>query len=177
MGSKRLKRIKPNEENGYIYGALSTCWRSEASKKNNFSCPQVLSHFDPFSTNLLHELDVNKYGSVTKDIQDLMEQRKRLVDIIYGMDPTIPKTCVTAPTDTASEITEPATSQVVNLDDVRDVTALQKHNSSELVVIIDSDDDDDATPNNCATRYSGLNLPMSLGPGKLLMKDSMVRSM
>ncbi|KAL3843427.1 hypothetical protein ACJIZ3_000830 [Penstemon smallii] len=173
LGSQRRKRIKTNEGNGYNDIPFSTAWRSESEQKRSYSCSQVLDNSDPFSLNLLKELDSGKFGSVTKDIQELIMQRRQLLDCLYAMDP-----CLVVQSEVASSTTELATPEVIDLDDEQDescfavkgfVPTLQKPYSVEPVVIIDSDDEKDVTNENRACPSLEVNLMKP--SGKLLMKD------
>ncbi|KAI3446149.1 hypothetical protein Pfo_002814 [Paulownia fortunei] len=179
LGSKRRKRIKPDEGSGYNDSAFSASWRFESERKRNYTYSQVVDHSDPFSTeNLLKELDSGKYGSVTKEIQELLERRRHLLDSFYAMNPELPSACLDVQNRVAPKMTEPATPDVIDLDDDQDgssvavkrfVPAAQISHYAGPVVIIDSDDDNDARSENFRPPYLEVNLKKP--SGNLLMKD------
>ncbi|KAL2460103.1 SNF2 domain-containing protein/helicase domain-containing protein [Abeliophyllum distichum] len=172
------KRMKVDERSGYNDTAFSAGWRGESDLESQEACSKVVDYSDPFSiNNLLKELDSGQYGSVTKDIEDLLVQKKNLLDSYYAMDPILPFKCLVVQNNEASELSGATTSNVINLEDDPDgcnvvvkrfVPAAQLVPSPGPVVILDSDDEDvkDEKP-LCPFQEVELKKP----PGHLLMKD------
>lgn len=192
FGSKRRRRIKANEGNGYGDSAFSASWRLESERKRNYTYSQVVDHSDPFSTNdLLKELDSGKFGSVTKEIEELLKRRRQLLDSFYAMNPELPSVCLDVQNKVVSKSTELATLDVIDLDDDQDgnnaavkrfVPEAQLSHHAGPVVIIDSDDDNDARSKNYRSPYLEVDLKKPFGDllmkdkpsGNLLMKDFVV---
>ncbi|XP_011088450.1 protein CHROMATIN REMODELING 35 isoform X1 [Sesamum indicum] len=178
LGSKRRKRIKTDEGREYKDSAFSASWRFESDQRRNRTNSVVADHSDPFSlNNLLEELDSGKYGSVTKDIKELLMRRRQLLDSFYAVDPELPSACLDVQNKMAPKTTEPAASNVIDLDDDQDASsvavqcfypATQQLNNAGPVVIIDSDDED-AMGQNWRPPYLEVNLKKP--SGNLLMKD------
>ncbi|KAG8368202.1 hypothetical protein BUALT_Bualt15G0020700 [Buddleja alternifolia] len=177
LRTKRHKRAKTDEGSRYNDTAFSGSWRYECERKRNYTESQAVDHSDPFSiNNLMAELDSGKYGSVTKDIRELLKRSRQLVDTYYAMDPKLPYACLDVQNKVEPLKTEAATPDVIDLDDDEDgssvaytrfVPAAQQSFSGPIV--IDLDDDNDAKGENHMAPYVELNLKK---PSKnLLMKD------
>ncbi|CAA2983412.1 CHROMATIN REMODELING 35-like isoform X2 [Olea europaea subsp. europaea] len=172
------KRIKVDERIGYNDIPFSAGWRGESDLERQEACLKIIDYSDPFSINsLLKELDYGQYGSVTKDIEDLLMQRNNLLDSYYAVDPILPFKCLAVQNNKASEVPGTTTTNVINLEDDPDgcnvvvkrfVPAAQIVPLPGTVVILDSDDEDvkDEKP-LCPFREVELKKP----PGHLLMKD------
>ncbi|XP_057788248.1 protein CHROMATIN REMODELING 35-like isoform X2 [Salvia miltiorrhiza] len=186
LGSKRRKRIKADEGNGYSfssYGSFPASWRFAFDKKR-----QVLNESDPFTTkDLLNQLDSGKFGSVTKEIEDLIKRRRRVLDSFYALNPELSSTiCLDVQDKVASKPMEVAP-DVIDLDDDKDdelerlVPESQLSHHAAPVVIIDSDDDNDATTGHLEVDLKPPSLDLVIrdkpsGAGNLLMKDYVDRS-
>ncbi|KAL0384052.1 UNVERIFIED_CONTAM: protein CHROMATIN REMODELING 35 [Sesamum radiatum] len=178
LGSKRRKRIKTDEGREYNDGAFSASWRSESDQRRNRTNSLVVDHSDPFSiNNLLEELDSGKFGSVSKDMKELLTRRRQLMDSFYAVDPELPSACFNVQNKMAPKTTELAAPNVIDLDDDQDASSVavqcfypstQQLNNAGPVVIIDSDDDD-AMGQNWRPPYLEVNLKKP--SGNLLMKD------
>lgn len=153
LSSKRRKRIKANEENtyGYSYGSFPSSWRYDFEQKRNHNHTQVLNNSEPFTTNdLLYQLDSGKFGSVTKEIEELIKRRRQLLDSFYALNPELPTACPDVQNSVALKSMEVAPPDIIDLDDdnngemERIVPEAQLSHHAAPVVIIDSDDDNDA---------------------------------
>ncbi|KAL0334698.1 UNVERIFIED_CONTAM: protein CHROMATIN REMODELING 35 [Sesamum radiatum] len=157
---------------------LSASWRLESDQRRNWTNSLVVDHSDPFSiNNLLEELDSGKYGSVTKDIKELLMRRRQLVDSLYAVDPELPSACLDVQNKMAPKTTELAAPNVIDIDDDQDASsdavqcfypATLQLNNAGPVVIIDSDDDDPMGQN---WRPPYLEVNLKKPSGTLLMKD------
>lgn len=145
LGSKRRKRIKANEENayGYSYGGFPSSWRYDLEQKRGHFHTKVLNNSEPFTTNdLLFQLDSGKFGSVTREIEELIKRRRQLLDSFYAVNPELPAACSGTQTPVVSKHSEVGAPVVIDLDD--DNIEAQLSHLAAPVVVIDSDDDDDA---------------------------------
>lgn len=179
LDSKRRKRIKAQEGNRYSACAFPSSWRSEADEQRNHASSGVVDHSDPNSTNnLLKEMDSGKYGSVTKEIEELLKWRMQFLDSFFMINPELQSAFVDVQNKLELECTGIATPTVIDLDDDQDeesdgmkrlVPEAQLSHHAGLVVIIDSDDDNDAGIENHKSPYVELELkPPSVN---LLIQD------
>ncbi|KAK6159502.1 hypothetical protein DH2020_006816 [Rehmannia glutinosa] len=179
LGSQERKRIKPDTGSGSNNSGFSSSWRFESERKRNCTYSQVVDYSDPFSVNdMLKELDSGKYGSVTKEIQELVERRRQLLDSLYAVNPELSSACLDLQNIVPSKATELATPDVIDLDDDQDggsvavtrfVPAMPQSCYAGPVVIIDSDDENDARSENFRSPYLEVNSKKPAG--NLLMKD------
>lgn len=184
LGSKRRKRIKADEGNGYSYGSFPASWRFAFEKKRNHTYTQVLNESDPFTTkDLLNQVHSGKFGSVTKEIEELIKRRRQVLDSFYALNPELSSTtCPDVQDSVASKLMGTAAPDVIDLDDDKDgdirlVPESQLSHHAAPVVIIDSDDDNDATSGHPEVdlQPTSLNLLIKDKPsGNLLMKDFVV---
>ncbi|KAK6145001.1 hypothetical protein DH2020_021821 [Rehmannia glutinosa] len=179
LRSQERKRIKPDTGSGHNNSGSPASWRFQSERKRYYTYSQVVDHSDPFAVNdMLKELDSGKYGSVTKEILELLERRRQLLDSFYAVNPELSSACLDLQNIVTSKTTELATPDVINLDDDQDwgsvavkmfVPAVQQSHYAGPVVIIDSDDENDARSENFRSSYMEVNLKKP--SGNLLMKD------
>ncbi|KAL3614039.1 hypothetical protein CASFOL_042113 [Castilleja foliolosa] len=185
LSTREHKRIKPDPGSGH-----SASWLFQSDQKRNYSSPRVIDYSDPFSVNdLLFELDSGKYGSVTKEIMELLERRRQLMDSFYAMNPELSSACLDLQNTVVPKATERTTTpDVIDLDDDEDGENLAvtrfvpkvEQSIVKPVVIIDSDDENDDRNENPRYPYQEMNLPPAFQElnsnkpsGTLLMKDFM----
>ncbi|KAL8518680.1 hypothetical protein ACS0TY_009866 [Phlomoides rotata] len=179
LDSKRRRTIKADEGNRYRASAFPSSWRFESEKRRNHTSSAVVDHSDPFSTNdLLTELESGKFGSVTKEIEELLKWRMKFLDSFYMINPELQSVFVDVQNKVELEVTEITTPCVIDLDDDQDgesdaakrlVPEAQLSHHSGLVVIIDSDDENGAGSENHKSPYLGIELKQP--SVNLLMKD------
>lgn len=188
LSSKRRKRIKADEGNGFSSVGFSASWRFGFEQKRNHTYTKVLND-SAFTTNdLLNQLDSGKFGSVTKEIEELIKRRTQLLKSLYAVNPKLPSACVEVKDAVESKSMELAAHNVIDLDDDKDgalerfVPEAQLSHHAAPVVIIDSDDDDDDRRGVVevdlkppSITLPSLNLLLKDKPsGSLLMKDFVV---
>ncbi|XP_057502991.1 protein CHROMATIN REMODELING 35-like isoform X2 [Actinidia eriantha] len=180
---KGRKRIRsPSEERLHGSVAASAYTRDEPEQKKARTDPKVIDYSDPFAVpNLLEELDGGKFGSVTKEIKDLLARRRQMLDTLFAMHPTLVDVEKRLMRE-ASKVKQPATSSVghdvIELDDdgdendvpARRLTVVQPVNLPERpVVVIDSDDEEPGNQRSFAPPYQ--QIVLSKPVGEFLMKD------
>lgn len=189
LSSKRRKRIKADDGNGYSNIGFAASWRFGFEQKRNHTYTQALND-SAFTTNdLLNQLDSGKFGSVTKEIEELIKRRRQLLESLYAVNPELPSACVDVKDAVESKSMELAAHNVIDLDDDKDgalerfVPEAQLSHHAAPVVIIDSDDDDDDDRRGVvevdlkppSITLPSLNLLLKDKPaGSLLMKDFVV---
>lgn len=199
--SKRRRRIKANEGNWYNASAFPSSWRFKSEEERNHTTSGVVDHSDPLSTNdLLKEIDSGKFGSVSKEIEELLKWRMDFLDSFFMKNPELQSAFLDVQNKVELELSEIATPGVIDLDDDQDgesdaakrfVPETQLPHHSGLVVIIDSDDDNDAGSENHKSPFLEVELkqpylevelkppPVNLltqdkPSGSFLMKDFLV---
>ncbi|KAL6517328.1 hypothetical protein OROMI_033029 [Orobanche minor] len=186
LSSRELKRIKPYPGSGY-----SASWRFESERKKSSGYSRVIDYSDPFSMkDTLIELDSGKYGTVTKEILELVERRRHLMDSFYAVNPELSSAaCFDLQNAVVSKKTEQGTLDIIDLDDDQDGDSLamtrfvpkaEQSFSAGPIVIIESDDENDDRSDNFRAPYQELTLPklssyqeldFKKPCGNLLMKD------
>lgn len=106
---------------------------------------KVRDHSDPFVlSNWLQGLDQGKFGSVTKEIEDLLERRSHMLNALYRMHPSLTNLCMDrSPGDEVVEGNQqdrPMADSLILLEDDH----LANIPASKPVVIIDLDDEEPA---------------------------------
>lgn len=149
------KRMKFNEERGYDKSTSARCWRSELEQHKQKIHSKVVDYSDSFTIpRMLEELDSGKYGSATKDIEDLISRGQHLINIYHAADPTVSYSVLQVENYSREENLNAHRSTSIDVIDVEDdhdatgVPALQfvpgllLVPSTEPLVILDSDDEE-----------------------------------
>lgn len=149
------KRMKFNEERGYDKSTSARCWRSELEQQKQKIHSKVVDYSDSFTIpRMLEELDSGKYGSATKDIEDLISRGQHLINIYHAADPTVSYSVLQVENYSREENLNAHRSTSIDVIDVEDdhdatgVPALQfvpgllLVPSTEPLVILDSDDEE-----------------------------------
>ncbi|PSS19109.1 Protein CHROMATIN REMODELING like [Actinidia chinensis var. chinensis] len=180
---KGRKRIRsPSEERLHSSVATSAYTRDEPEQKKARTDLKVIDYSDPFAVpNLLEELDGGKFGSVTKEIKDLLARRRQMLDALFAMHPTLVDVEKRLMRE-ASKVKQPATPSgghdVIELDDDGDendvpagrLTIVQPVNLPKRpVVVIDSDDEEPGNQRSFVPPYQ--QIVLSKPVGEFLMKD------
>lgn len=153
---KGRKRVKTNE--APINQISSLCWREELEERRLKHSSGILDYSDPYSmSNLWESLEFGKYGSVTKEIEELMAQSRRYIDSCYAKDPTLPYKFLELEKNHTTEYKgDQSATSVIDLEDehvARNVPVARFVPPAQLVpsagpfVILDSDDEDNKKPN------------------------------
>ncbi|KAG6413419.1 hypothetical protein SASPL_126128 [Salvia splendens] len=182
LGSKRRKRIKADEGSNYSYGTFPASWRYVVEQRRNQTHTQALNESDPYTTKiLLNQLDSGRFGSVTKEIEELIKRRRQVLDYFYAQNPELSlTTCPDVQESVVSKPMELVAPDVIDLDDDNDgemerlIPESQLSHHAAPVVIIDSDDDNDATcgPLEVDLKPPSINLLIKDKPtANLLIKD------
>uniref|UniRef100_A0A5B7AIW7 Putative SNF2 domain-containing protein CLASSY 2-like n=1 Tax=Davidia involucrata TaxID=16924 RepID=A0A5B7AIW7_DAVIN len=162
-GRKRLKALDEGKE--YSNVAFSAYVPDESEQKKPRTASKVVDFSDPFAVpHLLEGLDCGKFGSVTKEIEELLARRMQTVKPYFAMHPTLPYMCLSKE---ASEVNRPATHQdVIVLEDdhvVNDVSAV-----GFPVVVLDSDDEETGDQRSF---YPYQEVVLGRPAGKFLVKN------
>ncbi|KAA8546009.1 hypothetical protein F0562_020540 [Nyssa sinensis] len=168
-GRKRLKTL--NEGKEYNNVGFSAYIRDESEQKKPRTASKVVDYSDPFAVpDLLEGLDSGKFGSVTKEIEELLDRRMQTLKTYYAMHPTLPYTCLNvekSASKEASKVNCLATHQdVIVLEDdhaVNDVPAVRLP-----VVVLDSDDEETGDQRSF---YPYQEVVLGRPAGKFLLKD------
>ncbi|XP_057496871.1 protein CHROMATIN REMODELING 35-like isoform X2 [Actinidia eriantha] len=164
--------------------------RDEPEHKKARTAQKVIDYSDPFAVpNLLEELDGGKFGSVTKEIKDLIARRGHMLDSLFAMHPTLVDVEKSLMTE-ASKVKQPAAPSVghdvIDLDDDGDendvpagrlpVVVCQPVTLPVVVVpperpivVIDSDDEETGNQRSFVPPYQ--QIVLSKPVGQFLMKD------
>ncbi|CDO97016.1 unnamed protein product [Coffea canephora] len=157
----------------------SACWREELDVKKQKLSAKVIDYSDPFTTSsVLEELGSGKYGSVTKDMEDLICRRRLLLGIYCAVDPTLANLDLENYSSEKPFETKGSTSvDVIDVEDdcdastvapLQSVPGVQHLPLAGPLVILDSDDED-LRNEGSAYPYQEIVLP---DPGRnLLLKD------
>lgn len=144
--------------------------------KDYCDASKVVDHSDPFTlANWLQGLDHGKYGSVTQEIKDLLDQGTDMLKPYYKMHPTLINLCVDKkPDNDASEANQPATPVAHDVILVDDDHAACDLPITKSLVIIDSDDDEPEDQRPFRPYQDVFNRKPA---GEFLMKDFMERDL
>nr|GMD44425.1 protein CHROMATIN REMODELING 35-like [Ipomoea batatas] len=176
---KGRKRMKTSEVPTNQISSL--CWREEFEERLLKRSSGILDYSDPYSiSNLWESLECGKFGSVTKEIEELMAQSRRYIDSCYARDPTLPYKFLELE---KNHITEnkghQISTSVIDLEDervarsvpvARFVPPAQLVPSAGPLLILDSDDEDNKKP-NCT--FEGI--PSINTVGGSYLKDHLVQ--
>nr|GMD09978.1 protein CHROMATIN REMODELING 35-like [Ipomoea batatas] len=176
---KGRKRMKTSEVPTNQISSL--CWREEFEERLLKRSSGILDYSDPYSiSNLWESLECGKFGSVTKEIKELMAQSRRYIDSCYARDPTLPYKFLELE---KNHITEnkghQISTSVIDLEDervarsvpvARFVPPAQLVPSAGPLLILDSDDEDNKKP-NCT--FEGI--PSINTVGGSYLKDHLVQ--
>ncbi|KAL7002671.1 hypothetical protein U1Q18_003828, partial [Sarracenia purpurea var. burkii] len=177
-GRKRMR--SPGEEKNHGNMAASAHTSDEPTPKKSRTAPKVIDYSDPSAvSNLLEELDCGKFGSVSKEIKDLLDQGREMLNSIFAIDPSllnVEKNLVKEASKVNQVVTPVAHQDVIELDDdgVADVPeerlSVVNHIPAERlpVVIIDSDDEDTGYQRSLNPYQE---IVLSKPVGEFLMKD------
>lgn len=160
VSSRKRKKIRSDEGSEYEDSGFSASWRAESDSERTRTFLHTVDHSDPFSLdNVMEELYSGKYGSVTKDIQELIRRRRQFLDSFFAVNPALPSACLDVQNITTPKAPDPDTSASTQM-------------IAGPVVVIDSDEEPDCKSENLRPLYMGAysNKPAP----KLLMKDFMV---
>lgn len=101
-----------------------------------------------------NNLNMEKYGGLSKEIQALITRRSRLMEHLCAQDPRLPYMFSAVENGMVSVTTGPASDEVIDLPDEQDKSIV----AINPVIIIDSDDDDDnEVSKNCSDPFPGVN--------------------
>ncbi|XP_019179371.1 PREDICTED: protein CHROMATIN REMODELING 35-like isoform X2 [Ipomoea nil] len=153
---KRRKRMKTNE--APINQMPSIYWGEELEERLLKRSSGTLDYSDPYyMPNLWESFECGKYGSLTKEIEELMAQSRRCIDSCYARDPTLPHKFLELEKNHTTEYKgDQSATIVIDLEDedvARNVPVAHFVPPAQLVpsagplVILDSDDEDDKKPN------------------------------
>lgn len=181
--------MRSSSEENHLANLTSSGYTSdEREQKKPRTSLQIIDYSNPFAVrNLLEDLDCGKYGSVTKEINDLLARKRQMLNPYFAMHPTLVDLEVNLVKEVAKVnqhlATPLACRDVIELDDddTDDVSAerlaVVVHRSpvvaqNSQVVVLDSDDEDteDRKPFNS---YQQIILPKP--PGEFLMKDFLMK--
>ncbi|KAJ0010292.1 hypothetical protein Pint_34760 [Pistacia integerrima] len=167
--SKGHKRIKLLSD-ANTYGCTSASVKNETEEKKPKVSQNIVDYSDPFAiSNLLDNLDSGKFGSVTKDIKDLIDRKVRTWGTLCAKNPLLSNIFVNAenPSKQATKLANQ--NPIRNIIDLEDDTAAVAH--PLVVVLSDDEDEEDKRPYN-PFREVVLTQPPA---GHFLTKDIMVR--
>ncbi|CAK9134068.1 unnamed protein product [Ilex paraguariensis] len=170
--SQRRKRTKISEEKEYSDTNFFACVGNEFEKK-------IADHSDPFGIpDLLEELDCGKYGSVTKEIQELLARRTQMLKPYYIMHPTLLYRHLVVGKNSNEEVSKanglsiPSTHNIIDLEDEHATNVVPQGAEPARVVgpvvILDSDDED---PGNGRPFHPYQEVVLNNPAGKFLIKD------
>ncbi|CAL5377130.1 unnamed protein product [Camellia sinensis] len=166
---ERKRTRSPGEEK--LNGNVA---RDEPRLKKAKTSSKVIDYSDPFAVpNLLESLDSGKYGSVTKEIKDLIDRRRQTLNTYFGLDPTLMDVEVNLARGASKEnlpATPSAQKDVIDLvdDDVANDVPVERL----PIVVIDSDDEETGDQKSLYP-YREIVLPKPAG--EFLMKDFLDR--
>ncbi|CAH9136478.1 unnamed protein product [Cuscuta epithymum] len=171
------KRMKPNE--APVNRTL--CWREEMEERTQ-KLSSVLDYSDPYCmSNLWQSMDCGKYGSVTKEIEELLCQSRNYIQSCYARDPSLADKIIELENNFTTEGRggQDGTG-VIDLEDehgaanvpiARFVPAAQLVPSAGPLVIIDSDDEDTQTLNFTFQGIHNENPQLEHGPKALAVRS------
>ncbi|PHT59084.1 hypothetical protein CQW23_01447, partial [Capsicum baccatum] len=150
---KGIKKMKFDESKNQSSPTAATSWREECDHENAKVSSRVFNRSDPFTIpNLREVLDSGKFGSVTREIEDLIARRMKLVDSYYASDHSLPYKVLELERESEGTFkgNQPSL-DVIDLDDGQEAENIASGPmipsacfgpSAGLLVIIDSDDED-----------------------------------
>ncbi|CAN4107511.1 unnamed protein product [Withania somnifera] len=148
---KGIKKLKFDESKNQSSATAATSWREECDHEKVKLFSGVFNHSAPFAIpNLLELLDSGKFGSVTREIEDLIARRMKLVNACYADDHSLPNKVLELEgnCEGAFKGNQPSLN-VIDLEDGQEADNLASGpmiacfgSSAGPLVIIDSDDED-----------------------------------
>ncbi|XP_052198490.1 protein CHROMATIN REMODELING 35 isoform X2 [Diospyros lotus] len=156
-GRKRMRTL--GEEKLHDNKGSSAHMSIGSARKKSRGASHVIDYSDPFSvSNLLGDVESGKFGSVTKDMKDLIAQRTQLLNSFFAMNPTLTNVEWRMGAEVSqvnhvewrmgaevSKVNQPVTSlaqeDVIDLDDDSVVNDVPANLPIVPVVVIDSDDE------------------------------------
>lgn len=143
--------MKFDESKNQSIPTAATSWREECERGKEKVSSRVANCSDPFAAPQLREvLDSGKFGSVTREIKDLIERRMKFVNSCYTSDHSLPNKVLESESnyEWAFKGNQPSPN-VIDLEDGQEANDISSGTmvsaclpSAGLVVIIDSDDED-----------------------------------
>lgn len=131
--------------------AAATSWREECEHGKEKVSSRVANRSDTFAVpDLLEVLDSGKFGSVTREIEDLIVRRMKLVNSCYASDHSLPNKVLELERNCewAFKGNQPSPA-VIDLEDGQETNNIASGPmisaclpSAGLLVILDSDDED-----------------------------------
>lgn len=89
--SKGTKKMKFDESRSQSSPTTASSWREECEHEKGKVSSGVFGRSDPFAIpELLEALDSGKFGSVTREIEDLIKRRMKLVNSCFASDHSLP---------------------------------------------------------------------------------------
>lgn len=171
--SKGHKRIKLSSD-AKTYGCTtsSVSMKDETEEKKPEVSQNIIDYSDPFAiSNLLDNLDSGKFGSVTKDIKDLIDRKFQIWGPLCANNPLLSNIFLNAesPSKQATKLAiQNPFQKVIDLED--DTAALTHHPS--VVVLSDDEDEEEKRP---SYPFHEVVLPRPEPPaGHFFTKDMMV---
>ncbi|OIT07111.1 PREDICTED: protein CHROMATIN REMODELING 35-like [Nicotiana attenuata] len=152
--SKGTKKIKFDESGSQSSPTVAYSWREECEHEKGKVSSGVFGRSDPFAIpDLLEALDSGKFGSVTREIEDLIKRRMKLVNSCFASDHSLPNKVLELERNFEKgefKGNQPAP-DVIDLEDEQEAKGVASAAmvpstcfgpSAGPVVIIDSDDED-----------------------------------
>ncbi|MCD7457503.1 hypothetical protein HAX54_035229 [Datura stramonium] len=150
---KGIKKMKFDESRNQSGPTAAASWREECEHEKERASSRVFNRTDPFAIpDLLEVLDSGKFGSVTREIEDLIARRMKLVNSCFASDHSLPNKVLELERDCegAFKGNQPPTN-VIDLEDGQEanylasgpmISSARFGPSAGPLVIIDSDDED-----------------------------------
>ena len=153
---------------------FSTSVHNDIEEKKPKTSLEVIDYRDPFAIpNMLERLDCGKYGSVTKEMEDLIAQNMQMLNPYFAKYPMLFNTFSEVENNQSKEVSKEATrlldNNVIDLEDDR--VADNALAVSQPVVVIDSDEEDNGNRSHFVP-FQEVVLPRPAG--QFLMKDFLV---
>lgn len=147
--SKGTKKMKFDESRSQSSPTTASSWREECEHEKGKVSSGVFGRSDPFAIpELLEALDSGKFGSVTREIEDLIKRRMKLVNSCFASDHSLPNKVLELERNFEKgefKGNQPAP-DVIDLEDEQEAKGVAPSTcfgpSAGLLVIIDSDDED-----------------------------------
>lgn len=146
------KRTRVGEKDGFDETTPTRCWRKELEEQKQKLQSKVVDYSDSFTIpKMFEELDSGKYGSVTKEIEELIARRRHLDDILHAADPELSYKCLQVEMNLIQGNHQSTSLAVIDVEDGQDATSTQPLQfvpgllllpPTEPVVILDSDDEE-----------------------------------
>lgn len=173
----------PGEESFQADMAVSVDRNDVPIRKRTRNDSKTVDYSDPFAVpKLLEKLDGGQFGSVSKEIKELLERRRLVLNSYFVQHPTlleVEQNMATVAKKTNQIGTPSAPHEVIDLDDDDDEDGNGKNaendaSADKLAMVVIESDDEDAGAMRPPTSYQEvlLNKPA----GEYLMKDFLERN-